>query len=128
MSFNKLLVSGFVLYLLGVSQALAQPALETKAGDLWVMSGDSITAQRLHSNYIEAFFRTRFPELNLQFRNSGVGGNTTSSLAARFDFDIAAFKPTIISIELGMNDAGSGDDPTRYVAGMKALIARVREI
>ncbi|QDU92591.1 SGNH/GDSL hydrolase family protein [Lignipirellula cremea] len=106
----------------------ADPALTVKKGDLWVMAGDSITAQRQHSNYIEAFYRTRYPELGLQFRNSGIGGNRTSSILARFDYDVAAWKPTIVSIELGMNDVGSGDDPAKYIDGMRQLIQKIRDI
>src|SRR5215216_1286902 len=89
---------------LASSPAAAEPAtpLRLKEGDVWVMAGDSITAQRQHSNFIESFFRARYPELKLQFRNSGVGGHTMQSTSARFDYDIAAFKPTIVSIELGM--------------------------
>src|SRR5258708_3860926 len=81
----------------------AEPALSLKDNDTWVMAGDSITAQRLHTNYIEAFFRTRYPQLHLHFRNSGIGGNRTADILRRFDYDVAAWKPTIVSIELGMN-------------------------
>jgi lysophospholipase L1-like esterase len=126
MRLNLLATSCLVLSLLSAAPVSAQTPFRPKAGDLWVMSGDSITAQRLHSNYIEAFYRTRYPELNLQFRNSGVGGNTVTSLGARFDYDIAAFKPTIVSIELGMNDVGRGDDPKGYLEGMKKLLEKVR--
>lgn len=106
----------------------AEPVLTLKDGDLWVMAGDSITAQRQHSNYIEAFYRTRYPNLNLQFRNSGIGGNRTASILARFDYDVAAWKPTIVSIELGMNDVGAGDDPQGYIDGMRQLIQKIRAI
>jgi len=59
----------------------AAPApLQLKDNDVWVMAGDSITAQRLHSNFIEAYYRTRFPHMRLHFRNSGIGGNRTSSI------------------------------------------------
>jgi len=92
------------------------------------MAGDSITAQRLHTNFIEGYYRTRFPNLNLQFRNSGIGGNTTGSVLARFGYDIADWKPAIVSIELGMNDVGAGDDPAKYIEGMRQLVKRVREI
>ena len=54
----------------------AEPTLALKDNDVWVMAGDSITAQRLHTNYIEAFYRARHPELHLHFRNSGISGNT----------------------------------------------------
>ena len=122
-------VLSFLLVLGSSLPLLAEgPVLTVKKDDIWVMAGDSITAQRQHSNYIEAFYRTRYPNLNLQFRNSGIGGNQTSSVLARFDYDVAAWKPTIVSIELGMNDVGAGDDPTRYIDGMKKLIAKIREI
>jgi lysophospholipase L1-like esterase len=104
----------------------AEPALQLKDNDVWVMAGDSITAQRQHSNYIEAYYRTRFPNLNLHFRNSGIGGNRTSSILARFDYDVAAWKPTIVSIELGMNDVGGTEEA--YIKGMKELIAKIRAI
>lgn len=34
-----------------------------KDGDTWVMAGDSITAQHLHSNYYEAYCFARYPKL-----------------------------------------------------------------
>ena len=43
----------------------AEPVLQLKDNDVWVMAGDSITAQRLHTNYIEAFFRTRNPGMQI---------------------------------------------------------------
>ncbi len=104
----------------------AEPKLQIKDHDVWVMAGDSITAQRQHSNYIEAFFRTRCPDLHLHFRNSGIGGNRTGSVLARFDYDVAAWKPTIVSVELGMNDVGGPEEA--YVKGMKELIAKIRAI
>src|SRR5262249_51540326 len=60
-----------------------------KDGDVWVMAGDSITAQHLHSNYFEAFCFARYPKLKFAFRNSGVGGHTIPTTLARFDYDIA---------------------------------------
>ena len=104
----------------------AAPPLQLKDNDVWVMAGDSITAQRLHTNYIEAYYRTRFPKLHLHFRNSGIGGNRTGSILARFDYDVAAWKPTIVSIELGMNDVNGTEE--EYIKGMKELIARIRAI
>lgn len=118
---------------LGGPVSAAAPALTLKDNDTWVMAGDSITAQRLHSNYIEAFYRTRYPQWHLHFRNSGIGGNRTGSILARFDYDVAAWKPTIVSIELGMNDVGvpnpdSPDAAAGYVAGMKQLAEQVRAL
>lgn len=123
-----------LLFAIFCSQAFAaEPAFTLKDNDTWVMAGDSITAQRLHSNYIEAFYRTRYPQWHLHFRNSGIGGNRTSSILERFDYDVAAWKPTLVSVELGMNDVGvpnpeSPDAPAGYVAGMKKLADNIRTI
>ncbi|MES2568736.1 MAG: SGNH/GDSL hydrolase family protein, partial [Verrucomicrobiota bacterium] len=106
----------------------AEPKLSLKENDLWVMAGDSITAQRLHTNYIEAYYQTRYPKLNLRFRNSGIGGNRTSHLLQRFDYDVAAWKPAIVSVELGMNDVNNGDDPSAYIKGIGEIVARIRAI
>src|SRR5690606_36173487 len=104
-----------------IPELQAEPVRPGEA-DLWVMAGDSITAQKLHSNYIEAFYRARNPKATIRFRNSGIGGNRANHLLARFDYDVAAWKPTIVSIELGMNDVGS-PTPEAYIKGMKELIA-----
>lgn len=98
-----------------------------KNGDVWVMAGDSITAQHLHSNYFEAFCFARYPKLKFAFRNSGVGGHTIPTTLARFDYDIAAWKPTIVSVELGMNDKGRFSTE-EYIANMTTMVRRIREI
>ncbi len=107
---------------------VAAPPADTfplRDGDIWVMAGDSITAQHLHSNYIEAFCYARYPKLRFAFRNSGVGGHTIPTTLARFDYDIAAWKPTIVSVELGMNDSG-GTATDKFVANMGTMVTRIR--
>lgn len=73
-----------------VSTARAAEGFPLKDGDTWVMAGDSITAQHLHSNYFEAFCFARYPQLTFRFRNSGVGGDTIPKVLARFEWDVAA--------------------------------------
>ncbi len=107
--------------------ASAQGTFPLKDGDTWVMVGDSITAQHLHSNYFEAFCYARFPKLTFCFRNSGVGGDTIPRVLARFDYDVAGWKPTVVSVELGMNDAG-GFTPEKFLEGMGTLIGRIRGV
>jgi lysophospholipase L1-like esterase len=102
-------------------------AFPLKDGDIWVMAGDSITAQHLHSNYFEAFCYARYPKLKFAFRNSGVGGHTIPSTLARFEYDIAAWKPTVVSVELGMNDSG-GTPTDKFVSNMETMLKRIRDI
>ncbi len=116
---------GFFALFAAPSQA-ADPAFPLKEGDIWVMAGDSITAQHLHSNYFEAFCYARYPKMKFAFRNSGVGGHTIPNTLARFDYDIAAWKPTVVSVELGMNDAG-GTKADAFAKNMATMIERIRK-
>src|SRR3982751_4779474 len=104
----RLLLSATLLVMpLAVSLHAADPAtFPLKDGDTWVMAGDSITAQHLHSNYFEAFCYARYPKMTFRFRNSGVGGDTIPKVLARYDWDVAVWNPTVVSVELGMNDQG----------------------
>ena len=107
----------------------ADQAFPLKDGDVWVMAGDSITYQRIHTSYIEAFCRTRFPKLKLRFRNSGVGGDWAHRVLARFDWDVAEWQPTIVSIELGMNDVkGREKGCSRYINDITKLIGKIRAL
>jgi lysophospholipase L1-like esterase len=106
----------------------AEPAgFPLRDGDTWVMAGDSITAQHLHSNYFEAFCFARYPKMTFRFRNSGVGGHTIPTTMARFDYDIAVWKPTVVSVELGMNDQG-GYTVEKYIQNMAEFDAMIRKI
>jgi lysophospholipase L1-like esterase len=119
------------LLLVTVLTVTRMAAAETKAefplqdGDIWVMAGDSITAQHLHSNYVEAFCFARYPNLKFAFRNSGVGGHTIPSTLARFGYDVEGWKPTVVSVELGMNDQG-GTPTEKFVANMGTMVERIR--
>src|SRR3954470_22714660 len=125
---RRLLSAALLALPLALPLHAAEPAaFPLKDGDVWVMAGDSITAQHLHSNYFEAFCYARYPNLKFAFRNSGVGGHTIPTTLARFDYDIAAWKPTVVSVELGMNDKGT--TPTdRFLTNMKTMVDRIRSI
>jgi lysophospholipase L1-like esterase len=98
-----------------------------RTGDTWVMVGDSITAQHLHTNYFEAFCFARFPNLTFRFRNSGVGGDRIPTAIARWVPDVARWRPTVVSVELGMNDAGAGYESSgAYLDGMKQILKYIR--
>src|SRR3979409_1011556 len=107
----------------------AEPAASfpLKDGDVWLMAGDSITAQHLHSNYFEAFCYARYPKWKFAFRNSGVGGHTIPSTLARFNYDIAAWEPTVVQVEVGMNDQGGTLTP-KFIANMGTMVERIRSI
>src|SRR6188508_2715443 len=81
-----------------------------KDGDRVVFYGDSITDQRLYTTFTETFAVTRFPEMNVTFVHSGWGGDRVTgggggNIDERLKRDVFAYKPTVMTIMLGMNDA-----------------------
>ncbi len=93
-----------------------------KDGDTVVMLGDSITEQRLYSNYVEMWTVSRFPAWKLTFRNVGIGGDTSPGGNGRFKRDVLAHKPSVLTVDFGMNDGGYRPfDQGRFDRYMKGL-------
>src|SRR5208337_138143 len=91
------------------SAALAESKFLLKDGDRVVFYGDSITDQRLYTTFIETYAVTRFPRLKVWFVHSGVGGDRVTGgwagpIDVRLPRDVIAYKPTVMTIMLGMND------------------------
>ena len=81
-----------------------------KAGDRVCFYGDSITEQRYYGVDTETYAVTRFPDMQVMFVNSGVGadkvgGGWAGPINVRLKRDVYPFKPNIVTIMLGMNDA-----------------------
>ncbi len=108
------------------------PRVDLKNGDTLVFLGDSITHQCLYTQYVEDYFYTRYPERRIHFHNAGVGGDTAQNALDRFEEDVAAYKPNVVTILLGMNDGGyKGFDQTtfdRYQTGMTSVLDKIKEL
>ena len=81
-----------------------------KDGDRVVFYGDSITDQRLYTTFVETYVVTRFPRLKVSFVHSGWGGDRVTGggggpIDARLRRDVIAYRPSVMTIMLGMNDA-----------------------
>ncbi len=92
--------------LLGLAATAPAPAQEFffKDGDRVVVMGDSITEQRLYSNYLEMWTITRYPAWKLTFRNVGIGGDRSTGGNGRFKRDVLAHDATALTVDFGMND------------------------
>jgi lysophospholipase L1-like esterase len=103
-------------------QAAAPKTFFIKDGDTVVMIGDSITEQHLYSNYVEMWTVSRFPGWKLTFRNVGIGGDTSPGGNGRFKRDVLAYKPTVLTVDFGMNDGGYQPfNEKRFANYMKGL-------
>jgi lysophospholipase L1-like esterase len=78
-------------------------------GDTVVFFGDSITNQRLYTVFTETYVLTRFPQMRVNFVHSGWSGDRVTGgfggrIDLRLDRDVFAYRPTVITVMLGMND------------------------
>jgi lysophospholipase L1-like esterase len=98
-----------IVLLVTLAAAVAQDPFYLKNGDTVVFYGDSITDQRLYTVFAETYVVTRFPQLNIRFIHSGWGGDRVTGggggpIDVRLQRDVIAYKPTVMTIMLGMND------------------------
>ena len=106
------ILSGLLLVPFLARTSLAADApFYLKSGDRVCFYGDSITEQRYYGMDVETYVRSRFPDLHVKFVNSGVGGDRVTGgwagpINERLQRDVFPFKPTVVTIMLGMNDAG----------------------
>lgn len=117
--------------------AFGQGAFQLKPGDRVVFYGDSITDQRLYTVFTETFVRTRLPWLDVKFTHSGWGGDRVTgggggTVDVRLRRDVAPYKPTVVTIMLGMNDGRYKPlDPYLqdwFATGYKELIRQLKEL
>jgi lysophospholipase L1-like esterase len=109
---------------------------DLKDGDRVVFYGDSITDQRLYTTFTETYVVTRFPKLDVSFVNSGWGGDRVTGggggpIDLRLRRDVVAYKPTVMTIMLGMNDGSyrAFDEKIfdTYAKGYQHIIDSVKE-
>jgi lysophospholipase L1-like esterase len=100
---------GTAFLFLAAAASLAAQSFHLHNGDRVVFYGDSITDQRLYTTFAETYVVTRFPALDVKFIHSGWGGDRVSGggggpIGTRLERDVFAYKPTVMTIMLGMND------------------------
>lgn len=120
-------------------------------GDRIVFAGDSVTdmgsAQpvgeglfdsvgRSYVRVIENLLSVVYPERMIRVTNSGISGNTSRDLLARFDRDVVDLAPQWVSICIGINDVWRQFDvpamknvhvlPDEYERNVEAMIEKVK--
>jgi lysophospholipase L1-like esterase len=106
---------------------LVGPAKDTpnelllKSGDQIVCMGDSITAGGGYLRDMDAFFAQQYGDLKLpKIINAGVSGHKAEDCIKRFDKDVLQKKPTLLTLNIGINDVwhrlGQPHDPNVLAA------------
>jgi lysophospholipase L1-like esterase len=121
---------------IAASSAAVAADFYLRDGDRVVFYGDSITEQRLYTTAVEEFVIRRFPDRDVRFVHSGIGGDRVTGgwagpIEVRLQRDVIAHRPTVVTIMLGMNDGGYKpfDQATfdTYASGYRRIVARLKE-
>ena len=114
-------------------QARAQ-GFSLRNGDTVVLYGDSITEQNFYNQWVELYTVTRFPSMRIRFYGAGVGGDRVDGgggggIDERLARDVFAYKPTMVTVMLGMNDGHYGADTeqieTNYTKGYAHILESI---
>jgi lysophospholipase L1-like esterase len=106
------------------------------SGDRVVFYGDSITEQRLYTMLTELYGVTRYPKLDVTYVHSGWGGDRVTGggggpIDVRLSRDVFAYKPTVVTIMLGMNDGKylnhTPADDEIYFNGYKHIVESLKQ-
>ena len=82
----------------GRSNGLAVPSGERNQKDLNHIYGHS------YMMLLAAWYESQYPQAGFEFFNRGISGDDLPRLAARWDEDVLALRPGILSIQVGIND------------------------
>lgn len=117
-----------------------------------VFAGDSVTDMGSKNPVGDSFFdelgygyvrmidnllAAQYPEIQVRVTNSGISGNTSRDLLARFDRDVVDLKPDWVSICIGINDVWRQFDstampewavtPDEYERNVETMILKVKD-
>ena len=120
--------------------------------DRIVFAGDSVTdmgsqqpvGEGLFDNLGQGYVRILdsllgafYPQIKLRITNSGISGNTSRDLLARFDRDVVALNPDWVSICIGINDVWRQFDspaipdghvlPDEYEHNIEEMIVSIKD-
>lgn len=61
---------------------------------------------RGYPKYAAALIQAKYPDVDFEFVNLGIGGDETKHIIARMETDLIDVQPDIVSLMIGVNDVG----------------------
>lgn len=107
--------------------------VELKKGDKVIFFGDSLTALAVKdtrvpegSGYVP-LVREALKDKGVEVDAVATGGHKVTDLLKRVDKDVIAKMPTVVVIQIGVNDAGAGVTPERFKGQLEELIDKLQK-
>jgi lysophospholipase L1-like esterase len=128
---------GALLVLSGPARAadedVARQTIELKKGDKIIFFGDSLTALAVKDRNVPEgkgyvpLVREAMKEKGVEVDAVATGGHKVTDLLKRVDRDVIAKKPTVVVIQIGVNDAGAGVTPEQFKGQLEELIDKLQK-
>lgn len=110
-----------------------QKQIELKKGDKVIFFGDSLTALAIKDKNVPdgkgyvPLVRAALLDKGVEVDAVATGGHKVTDLLKRVDKDVIARKPTVVVIQIGVNDAGAGVTPDMFKAQLEELIDKLQK-
>src|SRR5262249_10228402 len=116
----------------------AEATIELKKGDHILFFGDSLTqlagqeAPKKHVSkgyvrIVREALEKKHKGKKLQVSWVATGGHTAADLLKRVDRDVIARKPTVVFIQIGVNDAARGVTAEKFKSQLEELVGKLRK-
>lgn len=106
----------------------SQKTIELKKGDKIIFFGDSLTALAIKDKNVPEgkgyvpLVREALKEKGVEVDAVATGGHKVTDMLKRVEKDVLAQKPTIVVIQIGVNDASVNVTPEMFKAQLEELI------
>ncbi len=111
----------------------ARRQVELKKGDRIVFFGDSLTALAVKDKKVPEgkgyvpLVRATLKDRGVEVDAVATGGHKVTDLLARVDRDVIAKKPTVVVIQIGVNDMSRGVTPAMFRSQLEELIEKLEK-
>src|SRR5262245_46323527 len=117
----------------GAEEDPATATIPLKKGDKIVFFGDSLTALAIKDRNVPEgkgyvpLVREAMKNRDVEVDAVATGGHRVPNLLDRVDKDVLSKKPTIVVIQIGVNDAGGGVTPEKFKEQLEELIEKLQK-
>lgn len=66
----------------------------------------AVVSKKYYAQYVEDWWKERFPKTNINFVNAGIGATTSYLGVHRVNADVLSYDPDLVIVEFAVNDAG----------------------
>src|SRR5262245_32911916 len=117
----------------GADEKPAEKKVALKKGDKIIFFGDSLTALAVKDSRVPEgkgyvhLVRAALKDKGVEVDAVATGGHRVPNLLERVDRDVIAKKPSVVVIQIGVNDASAGVTPEKFKGQLEELIGKLQK-